>query len=803
MPSVEALPIEALYKRCDPERFSFETTAQLSTSVEPVGQQRAIEALDFGLDMAEDGYHIYVMGATSLDARRLIKAHLESHEHRGNAPSDWVYLHNFSEPNAPQLVQLPAGWGPRLRRDLEQLITELRTAIPATFESDEYRGRIRELQQTFAQRQNEAFGAVEQAADAQDIAFLATPAGFTFAPKKSTGEVLEPNEFNRLSQAERERIENAIRELQAQLQTVMQNVPRWNRDLQEQIHQLNTEMARFAIGHPIGELRETYAQFPLVTQHLDAIQSDIIDNVSAFLRKNQEAPLQASALTRRYGANLLVDHEGAETAPLVYEDLPTLQRLVGRIEHVVQQGALLTDFSLIKPGALHEANGGYLLLDAQKLLTQPFAWEGLKRALTSNQIRIESPEHMYSVMSTVSLEPKPAPLSVKVILLGNRQLYYLLAAYDPDFTELFKVQADLEDDVQRNADTEQAYASQIASLASRLGLRPLHRSAVARMIEQASRLTEDGDRLTARLHRIEPLLQAANHGAQVAGADTITDQHIQEAIDAELRRASRIHDRINDEIRRGILMIDTSGTAVGQVNGLSVMQLGTHAFGRPTRITATARLGRGRVVDIEREVELGGSIHSKGILILSAFLGSRYARDKKLSLSASLTFEQSYGMVDGDSASVAELCALLSALAGVPLRQDLAVTGSVNQKGEVQAVGGVNEKIEGFFAVCRANGLRKRQGVLLPATNVAHLMLAPDVRDAAAAGNFNIYPIRRVDEAIELLTGLPAGERGDDGQFPDGTFNRLVAERLAAFAHIQREEEKEEDNHSASERGKR
>lgn len=800
MPSVEPLPIEALYKRCDPERFSFETTAHIPAGAEPVGQQRAIEALDFGLDMAEDGYHIYVMGATSLDARRLIKTHLESRKHSGNAPSDWVYLHNFSEPNTPQLVELPAGWGPRLRHDLEQLITEIRTAIPATFESDEYRGRIRELQQAFAQRQNEAFGAIEQAADAQDIAFLATPSGFTFAPKKSSGEVLDPKEFNQLSQSERDRIEKAIRDLQSQLQTVMQNVPRWNRELQEQIHQLNTEMARFAIGHPIGELRQTYSEYPLITQHLDAVQRDIIDNVSAFFRKDhQEAVAQASALTRRYSGNLLVDHEGTETAPLVYEDLPTLQRLVGRIEHVVQQGALLTDFSLIKCGALHQANGGYLLLDAQKLLIQPFAWEGLKRALTSSQVRIESPEHMYSVMSTVSLEPAPMPLSVKVILLGNRQLYYLLAAYDPDFTELFKVQADLEDDIQRSADTEQAYAAQIAALGNRLGLRPLHRSAVARTIEQASRLTEDGERLTARLHRIEPLLQAANHSAQVADADTITDEHVQKAIDAEIRRASRIHDRINEEIRRGILMIDTAGSAVGQINGLSVMQLGTHAFGRPTRITATARLGRGRVVDIEREVELGGSIHSKGILILSAFLGSRYARDKKLSLSASLTFEQSYGMVDGDSASVAELCALLSALAGVPLRQDLAVTGSVNQKGEVQAVGGVNEKIEGYFAVCQAKGLQKGQGVLLPATNVAHLMLAADVREAASSGNFNVYPIHHVDEAIELLTGLPAGERGDDGQFPESTFNRLVAERLAEFARMQ----DEEDNHSANEREKR
>ena len=794
MSPVEPLPVDALYKRCDPDRFSFDTTAQIAARDEPVGQQRALEALDFGLDMEDHGYHIYVMGSTSLDARRLIRTHLQTRDRDGTAASDWVYLHNFNEPNTPRLVELPAGQGTRVRRDLEQLTNELRTAIPATFESDEYRGRIRELQQQFAQRQNEAFGAIEHAADEQDIAFLATPAGFTFAPKKSSGEVLEPAEFNRLSQQERERIEKAIRELQAKLQSVMQNVPRWNRELQEQIRQLNTEMARFAIGHPIGELRQSYADHAPILAHLDDVERDIVDNVSAFLHKEHEASAQASALTRRYNANLLVDHSGDESAPLVYEDLPTMQRLVGRIEHVVQQGALLTDFSLIKPGALHQANHGYLLLDAQKLLIQPFAWEGLKRALTARQVRIESPEHMYSVMSTVSLEPEPMPLSVKVILLGNRRLYYLLAAYDPDFTELFKVQADLEDDVRRTGDTEQAYAEQIAALARRLELRPLDRSGVARTIEHASRLSEDGERLTARVHRIEPVLQAANHQAQLAESETISAQHVQNAIDAALRRASRIHDRINDEIERGILMIDTAGTAVGQVNGLSVMQLGTHAFGRPTRITATARLGRGHVVDIEREVELGGSIHSKGVLILSAFLGARYARDSKLSLAASLTFEQSYGMVDGDSASVAELCALLSALAGVGLRQDLAVTGSVNQKGEVQAVGGVNEKIEGFFGVCQAKGLQEGQGVLLPASNVAHLMLASEVRDAVEQGTFNVYPVRRVDEAIELLTGMPAGERGDDGEFPQGTFNYLVAQRLARFAQLQEENHDHQDN---------
>lgn len=794
MSPVEPLPVEALYKRCDPQTLAFETSDQVHPNQEPVGQERAIEALDFGLEMEDHGYHIYVMGATSFDARRLITAHLEARDDRRGKPSDWVYLHNFDEPNAPHLLELPSGWGSRLRNDLQQLISELQTAIPATFESDEYRSRLRELQQAFAQRQNEAFGTIEKAAEEQDIAFLATPSGFTFAPKKSSGEVLEPGEFNRLSQQDREHIEQRIHDLQGKLQEVMQNVPRWNRELQEQIRQLNTEMARFAIGHPIGELRETFAEFARVIEHLDAIERDIVDNVAVFLHKERETPSPASALLRRYSANVLVDHGGEETAPLKYEDLPTMQRLVGRIEHVFQQGALLTDFSLIKPGALHQANGGYLLLDAYKLLTQPFAWEGLKRALTARQARIESPEHMYSVMSTVSLEPEPMPLDIKVILLGNRRIYYLLAAHDPDFTELFKIQADLEDDLRRSPENEQAYAVQIASLAAGLQLRPLDRGAVARTIEHASRLSEDGERLTARLQRIEPLLQAANHAAAQEHAETIAAAHIQSAIDAEIRRASRIHDLINEQIRRGVLMITTRGHAIGQVNGLSVMQLGTHAFGRPTRITATARLGRGQVVDIEREVELGGSIHSKGILILTAFLGSRFASNQKLSLSASLTFEQSYGMVDGDSASVAELCALLSALAEVPLRQDLAVTGSVNQRGEVQAVGGVNEKIEGFFAVCRNNGLAEGQGVLLPATNTAHLMLAEDVLDAARSGRFHIFPIRHVDEAINLLTGMEAGERDADGVFPEGTFNRRVADRLSELASLQ-----EENNHGNGE----
>jgi lon-related putative ATP-dependent protease len=529
-----------------------------------------------------------------------------------------------------------------------------------------------------------------------------------------------------------------------------------------------------------------------VLRYLDAVRQDLLDNARELLQSQGQqaadpfalpaARASSFPLLRRYQVNVLTDHSEESAAPVVFEDYPTYQNLVGRVEHLAQMGTLVTDFTLIRAGALHRANGGYLILEALKVLQQPFAWEGLKRALKARQIRIESPGQALSLVSTVSLEPEPVPLAVKVVLLGDRLLYYLLYAFDAEFAELFKVAADFDDVIDRTEQNELRYARLIAALAQEKGLRPFDRRAVARVVEQSARLVGDAEMLSAHMASLTDLLCEANYWAGLSGNGVVAAQDVQRAIDAQVYRADRLRARLQEEILRQTINIDTTGTRVGQVNGLSVIHLGNFAFGRPSRITARVRLGKGEVVDIEREVELGGPLHSKGVFILSSFLGARYAAAQPLSFSASLVFEQSYSGVEGDSASSAELYALLSAIAEVPIKQSLAVTGSVNQHGEVQAIGGVNEKIEGFFDLCRARGLSGEQGVLIPAANVKHLMLKEEVVRAVAAGEFHVYPIETVDQGVVLLMGLPAGERDASGAYPQGSLNDLVQKRLGELA---------------------
>ncbi|MBA1148420.1 AAA family ATPase [Ectothiorhodospiraceae bacterium WFHF3C12] len=791
MPKPQALKADQVFRACDPDALGFDTTDDLEDLDRIIGQDRAIEALRFGTGMRSHGYNLFVLGPNGIGKFEVVKHYLQDRATQEPVPGDYCYVHNFQHPNEPKLLALPGGQGEQLRKDLEQLVSELRTAIPATFESDEYQQRARELHQELNRRQQQSIREIQKEADEHDIALIQTPGGFTFAPKKD-GEVMDPEEFHSLPQEERERVEKIVEKLQEKLQAAIQQMPKVRKDIQERVRKLNEEMAEFAVGHAIGEFKERYSESPAVLEHLDAIRQDVVENVDALGNQSDQSANAMEQLMSRYRANVLVDNSTQQGAPVVYEDLPTYQHLLGRVEHHVHQGALTTDFRLIKPGALHRANGGYLILDVRKLLMQPLAWEGLKRALLSRQVKIESLEQLYSMISTVSLQPQPVPLDVKVVLLGDRLLYYLLSAYDPDFLDLFKVQADFEEDLDRDEESQQLYARMIATMARREGVRPLEKTGVARVIEHGSRIVDDSERLTTHNRQIADLLSEANFWAGDAGSHVIDETHIQRAIDHQEYRASRIRERMDRAIQRETILIDTEGEATAQINGLSVMQLGNYAFGRPTRITATARLGRGHMVDIEREAKLGGSIHSKGVMILSNLLGARYAQDHPLSLNASIAFEQSYGMVDGDSASVAEFCVLLSALSDLPIRQSLACTGSLNQHGKVQAVGGVNEKIEGFFDVCSARGLTGEQGVLLPASNVPHLMLRPDVREAVAAGRFHIYPLNTVDEALEMLTGREAGERGDEGQFPEGSVNRLVDDRLQELSRLQRWESRPE-----------
>ncbi|PIU78940.1 MAG: ATP-dependent protease [Nitrospirae bacterium CG06_land_8_20_14_3_00_70_43] len=792
---VDPLPPERLFRSCDLSQLSFATTDDLPDLDEVVAQERAVAAVRFAIGVGHPGFNLFALGPAGSGKQSVVRQFLDRRAAQEAPASDWCYVYNFAQPHRPRVLRLPAGRGAELRDTMGHLVDDLRGAIRSAFESDEYRVQRQAIEAEVKEQQEKRFNEIQEAAKKEAIAVVRTPGGLAFAPMHD-GEVITPEEFHKLPEAERKRIEAEIAAFQERLQAFLHQVPQWERESRDRVGKLNREVALFVAGPLIEAVIHRYDGVDGVQGYLEAVRDDVVDHLERLQQTDEggESPIAhalqlsgappAAAFFRRYQVNCLVEHDGGDGAPVVYEDNPTFQNLVGRVEHMAQMGALITDFQLIKAGSLHRANGGYLLMDARQLLTQPYAWEGLKRALRQGEATIESLGQMLSLVTTVSLEPEPIPLTVKVVLFGDPYLYYLLSHLDSEFPELFKVAADFDDRMVRNAAGEALYARLIATLVRRDRLRPLERDAVARVIEHSARLVEDAERLSVRMAPVVDLLREADYQAGEAGHAACTAGDVQGAIDAAIHRADRLRARVLEETERGTLLIATTGTEVGQVNGLSVIQLGAFAFGHPSRITARVRLGEGEVVDIEREVELGGPLHSKGVLILAGFLGGRYVTDRPLSLYATLVFEQSYGGVEGDSASSAELYCLLSALASLPIRQGLAVTGSVNQLGQVQAIGGVNEKIEGFFDLCVARGLSGDQGVLIPAANVHHLMLRRAVVEAVAAGRFHIYPVATIDEGIELLTGLPAGARDGDGLYPPGTVNGRVEARLAELAEI-------------------
>jgi lon-related putative ATP-dependent protease len=791
MPVPEPLTPDQMYTICDPADLDLASMDKEIAVSDSLGQDRAMEAIRFGVGIKRDGYNIFAHGAPGTGKHTLIRRHLETAVAAMPIPPDWCYVHNFEEQHKPTALQLPAGRGCALRSDMDKLIEELRTAIPAAFESEDYQSRIQALQERFSDRHEAAFNELQERAKEKNVALIRTPAGLALAPT-SKGEVISPEVFRQWPDEMQEKIKADIAELEKELQEILQKLPHWEREQREQLRNFNQEITGHAIGHLIDELTKKYEDLPDVLDYIEKVRKDLLENSEEFQVSEPHGPQEMLALAmqggrkepsfRRYKVNVIVDNGSRVGAPIVYEDLPTHANVIGRIEQMAQFGALMTDFNLIKPGALHTANGGFLLIDVRKLFMQPIIWEEIKRALFSREIRIQGLTEALGFANTVTLQPEPIPLDVKIVLLGDPMIYYLLRQADPDFGELFKVAADFDDQVPRDEGNTALYGQLIVDIAKREELRPLSAAAVAKVIERAARITDDSERLTLRMSSISNLLFEADYLADQNGNGEITAENVQSAVDAQIRRADRIRQRSQEQILRQTMLIDTDGEAVGQVNGLSVLQLGDFAFGKPTRITARVRVGRGEVIDIEREIELGGPLHSKGVLILSGFLGARFAQTHPLALSASLVFEQSYGGVDGDSASSTELYALLSALSGLPINQSLAVTGSVNQHGQVQAIGGANEKIEGFFDICSARGLTGNQGVLIPASNVKHLMLRSDVVDAAADGNFHIYPVETVDQGIELLTGVAAGEADLDGKFPLDTVSGRAQITLAKFA---------------------
>lgn len=779
-----------LYQHCDPDSWTFSSTAELETLPTIIGQERALSAIDFGVNINADGYNLFVMGPAGVGKYTMIKRFLDDHAKQLSKAKDWAYLNNFVDSQKPWVVSMTAGQGSQLRHDIEAIIAHLETELPQAFDDEYYRGRMRSLDEAARKHRVRLFGTLQTEADRKAVVLLRMQDGsYAFAAQRN-GEAMTSEEFEQLSASKQEETEEAIADLHEDLQHTLLELREWERDNWRKVQALNDEVALEVISKQINKLKHAYPSSPKLQLYFDAMQKDIRENVDVFVKQetsNEEAGIEDNLL-KRYQINLVVDNSQCHGAPIIYENLPNHQTLLGCVENMAMMGALVTDFSLIKAGAVHRANGGYLIIDAEQLLMQPFGWEGLKRALKSKEVRFDTLERIYNLVATVSLEPEPIPLDLKVVLLGDRHLYYMLYEMDPEFAGLFKIVADFEEHMPRTADNDLLFARMMASTIETEKLLQLDRSAVARVIEHSARSIEDSYKFSLHLGDMTDLLRESSFLAQQAEAKDVSREHVQQAINLREHRLDRLRGQIHDQIDRQVIDIDVTGNQIGQVNALSVMSLAGFSFGQPSRVTASARFGDDNIVDIEREVDLGGDIHAKGVLILSGYLGTSYAADSPLSMSASIVFEQNYGEVDGDSATVAELCALLSSIAGVSLKQSIALTGSMNQHGDVQAIGGVNEKIEGFFDICQRNGLTGKQGVIIPASNMQHLMLRQDVISAVEQDKFHIHAINHVSDALTLLSGLDAGKRDKNGVFPAKSFNAAVAARLQKWADVHRHE---------------
>lgn len=779
-----------LYKPCNVEQLKFNSTDELEDIDITVGQQRAVEAIKFGIRIQKNGYNIFAMASSGTGKLSILRQLVEREARRQNTPSDWCYVNNFNQAAKPTVIKFASGQGKVFKHDMTQLIDELSVALPAAFDGDEYRSRAGELESQSRQREINELSQLREEAINTHIILTETATGYAFLPANENNEIISSEQFNKLDKDKQHEIQKNIFDLQERLAKLLKNLPIWRKETKRELQALNREVAEQAVNHYIDELIEKYAKQEAVLAYLYDVKKDIIEHVLDFIPRTEKTfpfveMMPEQNPFKRYYVNLMVDFSNKKSAPVIYEDHPNYSNLVGRIDHQAYMGSLVTDFTLIKPGALHKANGGYLIIDARKLLFQAYSWDMLKRTLQSGEIRIESLEHALSLSSASSLEPEPIPLDLKLILVGEPLIYYLLCEHDPEFHDLFKVAADFDVSVSRE-DSVHDYARLLATIARREKLRPLSSNAVSRLIEHSSRMSGDAEKLLTHLRSIKDLLIESDYWADENGHEHISNSDVQQAIDHKTHRLDKIREKLYENIYRGTLLIDTEGKNIGQVNGLSIIQLGEFSFGQASRITATTRLGTGKVVDIERETELGGAIHSKGVLILSSYIAARYSRKTPFSVAASLVFEQSYGHIEGDSASLAELCAILSSIAQIPLRQDLAITGSINQLGNIQPIGGVNEKIEGFFDICVKKGLTGTQGVIIPAANIKHLMLRWDVVHAAHSGQFSIYAVTGIDEVLELLSGIEAGIINEQGTYQPETFNAQVEAQLLQFNRIKK-----------------
>ena len=795
--AITKLTSEQLYRKCDAAKFDFTTTADLEERLSALGQDRAICAVELGINIKSRGYNLFCLGPEGTGKTSLVKRILEKEGKQRPTPDDWAYVYNFDEPHKPIAVNFPAGAAAGFAKDMEEFAYVMEHDLPEAVKNELYEEQLSVIREKYQEKRNDYVKVLQKKAKGKKVSLLHMPMGVVVAPMKN-GEIISPDVFDTLSDDEKNEIMADLNAMQEEIAQHQDDAPGWEEKQTEEIKKLQEKLVKDAIKKPINDIKQKYRGNKKVAEYLKAVQNYILENIPSFVPnydqdskpQTEEEPMagllsqlknqQEEDKYSKFKVNVVVKNVPDSGAPIVLLDHPTQGNLVGKVERIQQFGALITDFTLIKGGALHRANGGFLLIDARKLLLQPYSWDSLKRALASKEIKIEAPSEDTS-FSTISLDPQPIPLDVKVVMTGDAELYDLLSERDPDFSDYFKVEADFGMIIDRTDENEVEYAKLIGSLTKKKNLRSLNKQAVARVIEYSSRLADDSEKLTAHVSSIGDLLKEADYWARKSKASQIGKNHVDQAIKSQIYRSDRVNRAMLEQIDKGTILLDVKGERVGQINGLVVYNFTRNSFGKPTRITTQVRLGRGEFINIEREVAMSGPIHSKGVLILQALIANRFAKRSPLSLSASIVFEQSYGGVDGDSASSTEYYCMLSAIANLPIKQSLAVTGSINQFGEIQPIGGVNEKIEGFFEVCKYNGLTGKQGVIIPRTNVVNLMLREDVLEAVENGQFSIYAIDDVDDGIELLTGIPAGKADKRGRFPKGTVNYMVQQSLEEY----------------------
>ncbi|MGF1707493.1 Lon protease family protein [Enterovibrio baiacu] len=780
-----SLTSDRLYRTSQLNKLDVSSTKHLEPLDEIVGQDRARQAVEFAMSIKEKGYNIYAVGQNGLGKRTMMMRYLKRHWESSHPIFDWCYVANFQDSRCPTVLQVPAGRGITLKKDIEKLMGKLGKALPLAFDNEMYFTRADVLKGQLTEQQEGALQTLTNDAKAQSVSLSITTAGDYQFIALNGEEPHTEETFDALSDDEQAHFDKVIRELEIQLRGLVRKLTEWEEQYAEQQQKLDEEIAIEVVARLIKPLIDTYQDLSQVKKYLKGMQADILENLDIFLEESEDQAALAYAaldkkLPRRYQVNVLVAQD-EDVPPVIVEDSPTYHNIFGYVENATYKGTVFTDFSLIRAGSIHRANGGVLLIDAVKVLERPYVWDGLKRALSSRKVSLSSLEREVTLSGTISLEPEPIPLDVKIILFGDYKTYQLLQHYDAEFSELFRVTADFEDDMPRNDDSEMKYAKFISSICHDNNLLHCDQGAIGRIIEHSSRQSGDQDKLSLHSADIANLLRESNYQARVSNANIIRASHVEKALASRDMRVSRLRDHVMEGFTNGTTLLQTKGTSVGQINALSVLATQDYAFGAPNRITATTSFGDGGVLDIERSVKLGGNIHSKGVMILTAYLSSLLGKKAKIPLTTTLTFEQSYGGVDGDSASMAEFCTVISAISGIPLRQDLAITGSMNQFGETQPIGGVNEKIEGFFDACTIKGPKSTQGVIIPASNVHNLMLRKDVIHAVEKGQFHIYAISHVSEALELFTGMPAGKLDAKGKFKSGTVLHKAYECIAAL----------------------